>query len=103
MLKNRVVKGGPWAVYDSHTVPFYYPETGKFVKRQVTEKDTFTLYEWVDHMLSVSNNGAASVVCEALLMRVFGQKYLTLTEEEANAFLKYFQIRIGGPGSIGSK
>ncbi|MEZ4951474.1 MAG: serine hydrolase [Saprospiraceae bacterium] len=89
LLKNRVVKGGPWAVYDSHTVPFYYPETGKFVKRQVTEKDTFTLYEWVDHMLSVSNNGAASVVWrEALLMRVFGQKYLTLTEEEANAFFK---------------
>ncbi|MEM8586286.1 MAG: serine hydrolase, partial [Bacteroidota bacterium] len=51
--------------------------------------DRFTLYEWIDHMLSVSNNGAASVVWrEALLMRVFGQDYLTLTQEEADDYFR---------------
>jgi hypothetical protein len=89
LLKERFVRGGSWAVYDEHTVPFYKPETGEFFKRQVQEKDVFSLYEWADHMLSVSNNGAASVVWrEAILMRVFGKKYLELTEEEANAYFK---------------
>jgi hypothetical protein len=89
LMRSRMVKGGAWSVYDEHTVPFYDPETGKFFKRQVQEKDVFSLYEWADHMLSVSNNGAASVVWrEAILMRVFGQKYLTLTEEEAIEYFK---------------
>lgn len=88
LLKSRMVKGGRWAVYDQHTVPFFDPVTQKFFKRQVQESDVFSLYEWADHMLSVSNNGAASVVWrEAILMRIFGQDYLTLTEEQAN---KYF-------------
>ncbi|MEZ5040477.1 MAG: serine hydrolase [Saprospiraceae bacterium] len=87
LLKTRMVKAGKWGVYDEHTVPFYDPETRKLVKRQVTEKDIFSLYEWADHMLSVSNNGAASIVWrEAILMRVFGAKYLTLTEPEAEAY-----------------
>jgi hypothetical protein len=47
------------------------------------------LYEWADHTLSVSNNGAASIVWrEAILMRVFGQKYLTLTFEESENYFK---------------
>lgn len=87
LLKARKVRGGKWAVYDEHTVPFFDPETQKFFKRQVQENDVFSLYEWADHMLSVSNNGAASVVWrEAILMRVFGQDYLTLTEEKANEY-----------------
>lgn len=87
LLKTRMVKAGKWGVYDEHTVPFYDPETQKLVKRQVTEKDIFSLYEWADHMLSVSNNGAASIVWrEAILMRVFGLKYLTLTEPEAETY-----------------
>jgi hypothetical protein len=40
-------------------------------------------------MLSVSNNGAASVVWrEAILMRVFGPKYPDLSREEAEAYFK---------------
>lgn len=89
LMKTRMVKAGPFGVYDSHTVPFYDPETGKFSKRQVVESDVFSLYEWTDHMLSVSNNGAASIVWrEAMLMHVFGEEYLTLTQEAANAWLK---------------
>lgn len=87
LLKTKIVRAGKWALYDEHTVPFYDPESGKLVKRQVQLNDVFSLYEWADHMLSVSNNGAASVVWrEALLMRVFGADYPTLTEETATAY-----------------
>ncbi len=89
LLKNRKVAGGDFAVYDHHTVPIYEKGSTKRVKRKVTKSDVFNLYEWIDHMLSVSNNGAASVVWrEALLMRAFGQDYLTLSEEKIAAYFK---------------
>ena len=89
LLKTRMVRAGTWALSDEHTVPFFDPETLKFFKRQVNQNDVFSLYEWADHMLSVSNNGAASVVWrEAILMRVFGQDYLTLTEQEAENYFR---------------
>lgn len=87
LLKTKFVRGGRWAVYDVHTVPFFDPETKKFFKRQVNEQDVFSLYEWADHMLSVSNNGAAAVLWrEVILMRVFQQDYPELTEKQANEY-----------------
>jgi hypothetical protein len=89
LLRERSVKGGPFAVYDQHTVPIYNPETRQLVKRQVRESDVFSLYEWIDHMLSVSNNGAAAVVWrEAILLRVFQKEYPNLTEEAAAAYFR---------------
>ncbi|HPF50066.1 MAG TPA: hypothetical protein PK335_00760 [Draconibacterium sp.] len=91
LLKNKSVRAGRWAMTDEHTVPFFDPETKKLVKRTVKEDDVFTIYEWVDHMLSVSNNGAASVVWrEAILMRHFGKDYPALNEEQAIQFFKTF-------------
>ena len=88
-LKNKMVRAGRWAIYDEHTVPFFDPDTKKFFKRQVQENDVFSLYEWADHMLSVSNNGAASVVWrESILMHVFGADYLSLSTEQAEAYFK---------------
>ncbi len=87
LMRARHVRAGEWALPNEHTVPFFDPETNKLVKRTVRADDVFTLYEWIDHMMSVSSNGAASVVWrEAMLMRVFGSRYATLTEEEANAW-----------------
>jgi hypothetical protein len=89
ILKNKVIRAGDWALYDHHTVPIYDVEDDKLIKRTVRADDTFTLYEWVDHMMSVSNNGAASVVWrEAVLMEAFGYDYVSLTEEQANAYWK---------------
>lgn len=89
LLKNKSVKAGAWGLTDEHTVPIYNVETQKLVKRQVIASDVFTLFEWADHMLSVSNNGAASIVWrEALLMQVFGDKYPELTQEEADDYFK---------------
>ncbi|SCY40148.1 hypothetical protein SAMN05192588_2684 [Nonlabens sp. Hel1_33_55] len=87
LMRDKVVKSGVWGVGDHHTVPIYNMEKDKLVKRQVVASDEFTLYEWVDHMLSVSNNGAASIVWrEALLMKLFGDEYFDLTQEEADAY-----------------
>lgn len=89
LLRNKSVKSGVWGLTDEHTVPIYNIETKKLVKRQVIASDVFTLFEWADHMLSVSNNGAASIVWrEALLMQAFGQKYPELTQEDADAYFK---------------
>lgn len=87
LLRNKSVKSGVWGLTDEHTVPIFNIETNKLVKRQVVASDVFTLFEWADHMMSVSNNGAASIVWrETLLMQVFGDKYPALTQEEADAY-----------------
>lgn len=89
LLKSKFVRAGRWAIADEHTVPFFNPETKEFFKRTVREEDVFSLYEWADHMLSVSNNGAASVVWrEIILMRHFGSAYPTINEEQATQFFK---------------
>lgn len=87
LLKNRLVKGGKWAVYDEHVVPVFDTVDKKMVRRTVRESDIFSLYEWVDHMLSASNNGAANVVWrETILMHVFGSGYTSLSDEEADLY-----------------
>ncbi len=89
LLKEKSVRAGKWAIADVHTVPFFDPETKILVKRTVKEEDVFSLYEWADHMLSVSNNGAASVLWrEVILMRHFGKSYPFLTQEQATEFFK---------------
>lgn len=89
LMKTRLVRGGPFAVYDHHTIPEYDVESERYSRPKVNQQHEFTLYEWADHMLSVSNNGAASVVWrEAILMRVYGPKYPDLTREEAEAYFK---------------
>ncbi|MEQ8473603.1 MAG: serine hydrolase [Marinoscillum sp.] len=89
LLRTKTVRAGKWAMYDEHTVPIFDTTNNKLVKRTVVETDVFTLYEWLDHMMSVSNNGAASVCWrEAVLMRTFGKDYPTLTQEDADDYFK---------------
>ncbi|RED43427.1 hypothetical protein DFQ10_10525 [Winogradskyella eximia] len=89
LLRSKSVRAGVWGLTDEHTIPIYNIETKKLVKRQVIASDVFTLFEWADHMLSVSNNGAASIVWrEVLLMQIFGDKYPALTQDEADTYFK---------------
>lgn len=88
-LRDIKVTARYWGTGDHHTIPVYDIEKDKLVKRQVVASDEFSLYEWLDHMVSVSNNGAASVVYrEAMLMSAFGQDYFTLTAEKAETYFK---------------
>ena len=62
-------------------------ETRAFSARRVIIGDTFTLYEWADHMLSASSNASASIVWkEVILMRAFGKYYPPSEEDEAKFF-----------------
>lgn len=89
LLRSKMVKGGNWVLTDEHTIPVFDVTTNTLVKRQAVASDVFSLYEWADHMLSVSNNGAASVVWrEALLMAAFKDKYPTMAKEDADAYFK---------------
>ena len=89
LLRDKSVKAGVWGLTDEHTIPIYNIETNKLVKRQVIASDVFTLFEWADHMMSVSNNGAASILWrEVLLMAAFGEKYPSLTQEDTDAYFK---------------
>lgn len=89
LLKNKSVKAGVWGLTDEHTIPIYNIEKNTLVKRQVVASDVFSLYEWADHMLSVSNNGAASIVWrEVLLMAAFGAEYPHLTQEQTDGYFK---------------
>ncbi|MFT4831920.1 MAG: hypothetical protein ACI815_001571 [Psychroserpens sp.] len=89
LLRDKSVKAGVWGLTDEHTIPIFNIETKKLVKRQVIGSDVFTLYEWADHMMSVSNNGAASIVWrEVLLMAAFGKDYPALTQEQADDYFK---------------
>lgn len=87
LLCTKEVRGGKWAMYDEHTVPIFNMQTEKLTKRTVIPSDVFLLYEWLDYMMSVSNNGAATVCWrEAILMRAFGKAYPGLTEKQAEEY-----------------
>jgi hypothetical protein len=89
LLCTKEVRAGGWAMSDAHTVSIFNTQTQALTRRTVRETDVFLLYEWLDYMMSVSNNGAASVCWrEAILMRVFGSRYPGLTEEKAEEYFK---------------
>ena len=89
LLKNKRTSARDWAMSDHHTMPLFDVEKAKYSRRTVRESDVFSLFEWVDHMVSVSNNGAASVLWrELMLMREFGESYPALSDEEAEAYFK---------------
>ena len=76
LLRERLVTADEWIIKDEHPVPLYDPADSSYVSRPVQIGDTFSLYEWTDHMLSASANSAGSTVWkEAMLMRAFGSDY----------------------------
>jgi hypothetical protein len=89
LLKKHMVKAGDWIISDHHTIPIFDPETNAYTRRRPRPSDVFSLYEWLDFMLSPSSNAAASVVWkEATLMRAFGDAYPVSAEREQQFFEK---------------
>lgn len=89
LLMNKRVKANRFGVPNQHTVPFFNVADNRYFRRHVNENDQFTLYEWLDHMVSVSSNAAAAIVWrEAILMRVFQDRYPELTDDEAQEYFR---------------
>ena len=82
LLRNRKVAAGIWGTGDHHTIPVYDIETDKLTRRKVVATDVFSIYEWIDHMVSVSNNGAATVVFRSAKRRPFAERKATTTRFE---------------------
>lgn len=89
LLKSRMVKADMWIHVDTHEIPVFDPVTNTSKSRAAKEGDVFSLYEWVDHMLSASANSAASIVWkEVMLIRAFGKNYPPSPEQENEFFSK---------------
>jgi len=83
VLYNKRVRGNEFVVYDHHTIPIYDISKDKYYNRKAEEDDVFSLYEWLDHMFSKSNNGAASVVMrEMILVHIMDDYYECANQEE---------------------
>jgi hypothetical protein len=82
VLRERLITADEWAMPNSHEVPVI--DGDKSAIRAVKRGDTFTLWEWVDHMLSPSSNAAATMVWrEAILMHLLGTEYPPAKVDEA--------------------
>jgi len=89
VLYNRKVRGNEFVVYDHHTIPIYDIKQNKYYKRKAEESDVFSLYEWLDHMFSKSNNGAASIVMrEMLLVHIMDDYYECATQQEMDMVIE---------------
>lgn len=87
LLRSRIVVADQWIHNDHHGIPIFDPTALSYHFRPAREGDRFTLFEWLDHMLSVSANSAASMVWkEAILMRAFGKQYPPSREAETAFF-----------------
>jgi hypothetical protein len=76
VLKTTQVTADAFAHWDHHTIRLFNPATQALTRRPVQDGDRGSLFEWLDWMLSVSSNSAASMVMrEAMLIRQFGTRY----------------------------
>jgi hypothetical protein len=86
VLHDTVITADDFAHSDHHTVRFFDVETRELTRRTIQDGDQGSLWEYLDWMLSVSSNSAASMVMrEAMLLRHFGQAY-PVSQEEIDAF-----------------
>lgn len=87
LLQYRKITADRWAMPNHHRIPIFNPADRTLIYRNVRPGDTFSLYEWLDHMISPSSNAAASIVWkEVILMRAFKDKY----PPDKNAEERYF-------------
>lgn len=87
LLRNTVIVADRFVVPNSHQVPVVNEDMTAVVHRAVRVGDSFTLWEWVDHMVSPSSNAAGSMVWKhALLMDAFGHDYPPSQEQEDEFF-----------------
>lgn len=83
LLRNTWIVADGFVETDSHTVPVVDIDEGTLTNRPIRQGDRFTLFEWLDHMLSPSSNAAGATVWkEAMLLRHFGNSFPPTAEQE---------------------
>lgn len=87
ILRDSWITANDWVISDHHTVPIYDTDAGRVISRRLRVGDTGNLWEYLDWMLSASNNSAASIVIQqVILLEQFGHAY-PLSDAESQAFL----------------
>ena len=87
VLRDTRVVADEFAMPNTHAVPIVADDWSGVSHRAIRLGDEFSLWEWVDHMVSPSSNAAGSVVWkEALLINEFGARYPPSTEDAAAFF-----------------
>ncbi|MFC1797066.1 serine hydrolase [Pseudomonadota bacterium] len=86
ILRDTLMTADDFAHSDHHTIRIFNVETRELIRRPIADGDQGSLWEYLDWMLSVSSNSAASMVMrDAMLLRHFGQAY-PVSEEEIKTF-----------------
>jgi len=87
-VKSTLITADSFVHLDGKTVPFFNEGDDQVKRRRIEIGDRFSLYEWLDHMLSPSSNASGSTVWkQAMLFREFGARY-PLAPEAEEEFLK---------------
>ncbi|MEZ5403447.1 MAG: serine hydrolase [Bryobacteraceae bacterium] len=87
-LRETVIAASDFVHVDGKTVPFYDPAKKTLLNRRLEIGDKFSLYEWLDHMLSQSSNAAAAETWkQGMLLDRFPKEY-PLDKAATDAFFK---------------
>ena len=87
VLRNSMIVADEFIHSDHHTVPFWYPDKMRMVKRPLVEGDVANFWTYLDWMLSASSNAAASMVFKhVMLLRHFGRDYPVSRQKEHDYF-----------------
>jgi hypothetical protein len=96
ILRETIITANDWVLTDHHTVPIYDAAAGRIISRQLRIGDTGNLWEYLDWMLSASNNSAASIVIQqVILLEQFGHDY-PLSDAESQVFLTRTSAKVLG-------
>ena len=86
VLRDTLMTADNFSVSDHHTIRIFNVETLELTRRPMEIGDQGSVWEFMDWMLSVSSNSAASMVMrDAMLLRHFGKDY-PVSEAEIKAF-----------------
>jgi len=86
VLRETMIPADQWAMPNSHAVPVVADDWSSVTHRAVRMGDVFSLWEWVDHMVSPSSNAAGTMVWkQVMLLGEFGRRY-PVSQEEGDAF-----------------
>jgi hypothetical protein len=87
VLRETMITADEWAMPNSHAVPVVAADWSGVTHRAVRVGDEFSLWEWVDHMVSPSSNAAGTMVWkQVILLDEFGRRYPVSKQEEATFF-----------------
>jgi len=88
VLRDTLVTADEFSQKDHHKIRIFDVENRKLTRRTMRIGDQATLWEYLDWMLSVSSNAAASMTMrEAMLLRQYGKDYPP-SEAEIKRFFK---------------